>query len=268
MQALKWIVLSLGLLLCPTVWAAEVLIALPNGPIEAGQMFEIPVYVTDGSVDLASYALRINYAPDTLRIVEITGGVFSGFHRTPVTDPAKFASGTTDFTAVNEGFIPTPDMFEVARIRMQAVGRPGDSSAVSLSISPNGGLVDSVQFALLETSLLGAGEVSILDDGSNDLPPNAPANLRARSKGTKVSLSWLGAEDADVYRMFRKLLGETAFTGIGETKNHAYVDNAPSGSGSASYYVIAENVYGASASSNTVAVDIFERSSPRGRRRR
>ncbi len=252
---------ALLLLTSAATWAAEAMITLPDTDVPPGDMFEVPVYVTDGDVNLASYSLRLSYAPDIVNVLEISGGVSAGFNAAPVTNPASFASGDTDFTAINDGFVATPaGMFEVARVRLQAVGRPGDASPITLDLTPNGGLVDSASFSLIPATVTGSGEIRLIDDGSGGtLPPNPPANLLGSAKGQRVMLDWVGASDADSFRVFRLLLGESDYAEIGTTVERSYMDSVPRGIGWASYYVVAENIYGASDASSSVGVIVQSR---------
>ena len=84
--------------------------------------------------------------------------------------------------------------------------------------------------------------------------PAAPQGLAGRAKIYKVNLAWRTAADADVYRIFRKLNGEAAFSEQGTTAFTAFVDYMPVGTASAQYYVVAENGLGGSPPSATVTV--------------
>ena len=63
--------------------------------------------------------------------------------------------------------------------------------------------------------------------------PAAPQGLVGRAKAYKVNLAWQTAADADVYRIFRKLNGEAAFSEQGVTVLTAFVDYMPAGTASA-----------------------------------
>jgi len=84
--------------------------------------------------------------------------------------------------------------------------------------------------------------------------PATPQGLVGRAKGYKVNLAWRTAADADVYRVFRKLDGEAAFSELGTTIFTAFVDSMPAGTASAQYYVVAENSLGGSPPSATITV--------------
>ena len=146
------------------VLAAEevrVWIELPDRPLMAGETIEVPVYVEDGDLDLASYALRVRYSSEVLRIVEIEGGAFAGFSRRPVTDPESFASGRTDFTANNRELLATPRSFEIARIRIDVLRSEAREAFVGIRLAPRGGLVDGEHFELVPATLQGGGRLLV-----------------------------------------------------------------------------------------------------------
>ena len=84
--------------------------------------------------------------------------------------------------------------------------------------------------------------------------PAAPQGLVGRAKSYKVNLAWQTAAGADVYRIFRKLNGEAAFSEQGVTALTAFVDYMPVGTASAQYYIVAENGLGGGPPSATVTV--------------
>ena len=62
------------------------------------------------------------------------------------------------------------------------------------------------------------------------------------------------AAHPEVYRVFRKLNGEAAFSERGVTAFTAFVESLPAGTASAQYYVVAENSDGESPPSAIVTV--------------
>lgn len=143
----------------------RVWIELPQRPLMAGETIEVPVYVEDGEVDLASYALRLRYSAETLRVVEIEGGAFPGFSRRPVTDATSFDSGRTDFTANNRELRPTPRSFELARIRLDVLPSASRRAHFDLRLAPRGGLVDGEAFELLPAVVEGGGTLWVEQRG-------------------------------------------------------------------------------------------------------
>lgn len=84
--------------------------------------------------------------------------------------------------------------------------------------------------------------------------PTTPQGLSGRAKSYKVDLTWQASTAVTVYRVFRKVAGEAAFSDVGTTAQTVFVDNLPAGSASADYYVVAENGIGASLPSATITV--------------
>ena len=232
----------------------EVQMTLPAQALDPMTSFEVPVYLSDGDTDLASYALQVNYDPAVLHIIEIEGGVFPGFSNTPVANSASFTSGQTDFTANNQGFITTPDMYEAARIRFEVVGEPGTQSTVSLALSPGGGLVDNTEFVLQPAILPAAGVVAVTGDPVAQ-PPAPPTELTAEKRGRHVGLAWMASTSASAYTVYRRLEDESAFSALAETAELTYKDKLSGKYKSAIYYVVAMNAQGSSTPSETVSIE-------------
>ena len=144
--------------------ATEISLSIPKSTFEFGEVFEVPVYVKDGSENISSYALRIEYNANLVHISEIVGGVFPGYSQSPISDTRTFGDGITDFTANNQSLLETPDMFEVARIRFEVVGYPGENGELNLNLSTNGGLVDSGEFQLLPVEMVASESISVNAD--------------------------------------------------------------------------------------------------------
>lgn len=109
--------------------------------VAPGEILQVPVVIADGENDVVSYALRVLYNKNVLKIIEIGGGVFPGFSAAPVTNPGAFASGKTDFTAYNPHFETTPENFQVAVISFEVIGRPKQQSTIRLRKAPRTDLV-------------------------------------------------------------------------------------------------------------------------------
>jgi hypothetical protein len=84
--------------------------------------------------------------------------------------------------------------------------------------------------------------------------PSTPVGLEGRAKSYKVNLLWQAAANADVYRVFRKLNGEAAFSDRGTTAYTVFAEYLPAGTASAQYYVVAKNSEGESPPSAIVTV--------------
>lgn len=96
----------------------------------------------------------------------------------------------------------------------------------------------------------------------NDQAPDAPQNLFARAKGSKINVIWDLVGNATNYIVFRSLDGSPDFTEVGQTSNRLFVDRLPSRTASADYVVVAENDSGRSDESDSITV------TPTQRRRR
>ena len=84
--------------------------------------------------------------------------------------------------------------------------------------------------------------------------PSTPVGLEGRAKSYKVNLLWQVAANTEVYRVFRKLNGEAAFSDRGTTAYTAFAEYLPAGTASAQYYVVAKNSEGESPPSAIVTV--------------
>ena len=89
--------------------------------------------------------------------------------------------------------------------------------------------------------------------------PEAPINLIGRSKLLHVNVTWEEPVGATNYIVFRRLDSETDFTEIAQVSEYVFVDDLPTGTVSAEYYVIAENGFGRSAPSAIVLVTVSSR---------
>jgi len=178
----------------------DVTFTLPQRDLQAREVFEVPIYLTDGAVNVTSYALRIHYSPELVKIIEITGGNFAGFTRNPTTDRNRFDSGVIDFTANNQGFLDTPDMYEVARVRFEVIGFPGAQGEIGVELSPNGGIVNKSDFSLEAVNLSPVGNIAIDDQGRINQAPvaNAGADI-SLTLGEMASMSGEGSHDPDNY---------------------------------------------------------------------
>lgn len=145
------------------VAGVHVSLALPEGAHRAGEIVEVPVYLEDGDHTVASYALQVTYSRKVLRVVEIVGGTFAGFSSPPLTNPASFSSGKTDFAANNDGFVETPDKFEAARIRFEVIGKPGKRGKVRLKPSRGGSVVALSGFKPMRVKLGRGGKLTVAE---------------------------------------------------------------------------------------------------------
>jgi hypothetical protein len=84
--------------------------------------------------------------------------------------------------------------------------------------------------------------------------PGIPRDLVARAKNYHVNVVWSGAERADFCRVYRRLDSETEFSLQGETASPVFVDDLPTGTAAAEYFVVAVNAAGESDDSDVVAV--------------
>jgi len=85
-------------------------------------------------------------------------------------------------------------------------------------------------------------------------PPSAPINLEGRAKLLHVNVVWDLSAGAASYIVFRKLDSEVDFVEVGTTETAVYVDDLPTGTTSAEYFVQAENVFGVSDDSVIITV--------------
>lgn len=159
-----WAVIGTWMLLAASQAMAqqvEVRIERPKGALVAGETIEVPVIVEDGDLNVVSYALRVHYSSDVLRIVEIVGGTFRGFADDPVTDRDRFASGSTDFTANNRELLATPRRFEAARILFEVVAGETRRAFINIGPSPRGELLVGPRFDAQEVRFRGGGGVEV-----------------------------------------------------------------------------------------------------------
>lgn len=104
----------------------------PRTAPAADETFRVPVYVTDGSEDVVSYALQVRYDPAVLEVAAIEGGTFRGFSERPITDPATFRRGRTRFAAVNRGVARTHRTINIATIVFHVVGPSNTQTQIRL----------------------------------------------------------------------------------------------------------------------------------------
>jgi len=147
---------------------AAIRIELPERELAAGDVFDVPIYADDQDLDLASYALRVNYDAQALTLLDVEGGTFASFSEPPLSHRRR--AGQLDFTAINHGFSPTPDRYSLARLRFEVRETRLDAAEISLQISPEGGVVEGGSFSLVGTRVLGGGTVSI-DPAAGDVLP-------------------------------------------------------------------------------------------------
>jgi len=192
--------IPLLLISAPSQAEVDVTFTLPEHDLQAREVFEVPIYLTDGAVNVTSYALRVHYSNNIVKIIEITGGNFPGFSRNPTTDRNSFETGVTDFTANNQGFLDTPDMYEVARVRFEVIGFPGAQGEIGLEHSANGGIVNNSDFTLEALNLSPVGNIAIDDQGRVNQAPvaNAGADI-SLTLGETVTMSGEGSHDPDNY---------------------------------------------------------------------
>jgi len=195
--------LSLMLLMListPNQADVNVTFTVPQRDLQAREVFEVPVYLTDGAVNVTSYALRMRFSNNVVKVIDVTGGNFPGFNNNPTTDRNGFDSGVIDFTANNQGFLNTPNMYEVARVRFEVIGFPGARGEVDVELSPNGGIVNKSDFTLEPVNLSPTGNIAIDDQGRVNQAPvaNAGADISI-SLGEIASMSGEGSNDPDNY---------------------------------------------------------------------
>ena len=71
-------------------WAqVELRLVPPEHEIAIGETFEVPIYADMGEIDLASYALQLEFTGPALRVLDVLGGVVPSFAHEPVFSVAR-----------------------------------------------------------------------------------------------------------------------------------------------------------------------------------
>jgi len=81
-----------------------------------------------------------------------------------------------------------------------------------------------------------------------------PSNVYARAKRYKVNVVWQGSDQEERYAIYRRLDNESHFSRVGETDYTVFVDNLPTSTAYAEYYVTAVYRYGESDASEIYTV--------------
>jgi hypothetical protein len=180
--ALLWVT---ALMLAPARGQVSVSIELPEEPLRPGDRFEAPIVVSGVGDGVASYALRIQFHPEHLRIEGLAGGWAAPFATAPVSDPQSFHTGESSVTAINAGFGVLPESFELARVRFAVVGLRGGSSAVALDLGHGGGFLGG-SFEPLEVVLPEPGSVFNLPLDGVPLDADGDGRLLGLTDGVLV----------------------------------------------------------------------------------
>lgn len=128
------VALSLSLAAVPAQ-GADVFVGTPPFNPDPGEQFEIELFVDVGAGTLGAYVFDFLYDPAVVAVVAVDGGATPAFGAPPVSDPTSFSSGVTPLAAV-QGLVTAPTGFlSVAALTLEAVGSPGASSVLDLSVS-------------------------------------------------------------------------------------------------------------------------------------
>lgn len=176
--------------------AAELYVGTPPFNPDPGQQVTIDLHVDVGSDVLGSYFVNFEYDPAVASVVSIAGGTGSGFTDPPVTDPSTFTSGSTPLAAAQGSTTQPSGLVSVARLTLEAVGLPADSSALDL-------LVDSLydaEFNPLPSSVFGSSLLVNLPEAALDL-----------TFTNSTTLTWSPTSPLTHYNIYRGSLASAPF---------------------------------------------------------
>jgi hypothetical protein len=167
------LVLAIGLPL--TVGANGTTVTVGTAELEAGETADIPVVVNFvETTGMGAYVLNVTFNPDVIMVLDVLGGdpPFDTVTATTINNTA----GWVRFDGVQMVQIPGPiGTFTIAYLSVQAIGNPGDSTDLTLTINE---LVEAEEGDPVEATPIN-GQVTIMtvSVGGDAYPVNKLAIL-------------------------------------------------------------------------------------------
>jgi hypothetical protein len=167
------LVLAIGLPL--TVGANGTTITVGSAELQAGETADIPVVVDFVEITgMGAYTLNVTFNPDVIMVLGVLGGAPP--FDTVAANNTDNTAGWVRFDAVQTAQIPGPTgTFTIAYLRVKAIGNPGDSTDLTLTIDE---LVDAEEGDPVEaTPINGQVTIKTASVGGDAYPVNKLAIL-------------------------------------------------------------------------------------------